>query len=275
MNFLCGGRTVHGPHTCNFDWLQYFDVVITGSAKPGFFHEDSRANLFEVEPQSGMLINTDNGTPMAQVGDPSPKILLKSKDKGCRVFQGGNVGHLHSLLSIESSSQVLYVGDHIYGDILRSKKILGWRTMLVVPELEKEVELLWELRNMRKDLILMRNERDSVEDKIHHLNWSLKFEDINENNKHEMLSALKDLESKRDKVRQSHQQAQRECHQKFHKVWGQLMKTGYQSSRFAHQVERFACLYTSQVSNLRLYSPDKYYRPSEDFMSHEFHLLPL
>lgn len=30
MNFLCGGHTVHGPHTCNFDWLQYFDVVITG-----------------------------------------------------------------------------------------------------------------------------------------------------------------------------------------------------------------------------------------------------
>ena len=27
--------------------------------------------------------------------------------------------------------QVLYVGDHIYGDILRSKKTLGWRTMLV------------------------------------------------------------------------------------------------------------------------------------------------
>ena len=40
------------------------------------------------------------------MGDPSPKILLNSKDKGCRVFQGGNVGHLHSLLSIESSSQV-------------------------------------------------------------------------------------------------------------------------------------------------------------------------
>ncbi|CAN7129173.1 hypothetical protein BRARA_G02234 [Brassica rapa] len=275
MNFLCGGRTVHGPHTCNFDWLQYFDVVITGSAKPGFFHEESRANLFEVEPKSGMLINTDNGTPMPQVGDPSPKILLKSKDKGCRVFQGGNVGHLHSLLSIESSSQVLYVGDHIYGDILRSKKVLGWRTMLVVPELEKEVELLWELRDMRKKLILMRNERDSVEDKIHHLNWSLKFEDVNENDKQEMLSALNDLESKRDQVRLSHQQAQRENHQKFHKVWGQLMKTGYQSSRFANQVERFACLYTSQVSNLLLYSPDKYYRPSEDFMSHEFHLLPL
>ena len=33
------------------------------------------------------------------------------------------------------------MGDHIYGDILRSKKTLGWRTMLVVPELETELEV--------------------------------------------------------------------------------------------------------------------------------------
>ncbi|TKY58869.1 D-xylose-proton symporter 3 [Spatholobus suberectus] len=39
---------------------------------------------------------------------------------------------------------------------------------------------------------------------------------------------------------------------KFHKPWGQLMKIGYQNSCFAHLVERFACLYTSQVSNLAL-----------------------
>ena len=42
-----------------------FDYIY--SAKPGFFHEESNANLFEVEPESGKLINTDNGTPMAQV----------------------------------------------------------------------------------------------------------------------------------------------------------------------------------------------------------------
>ncbi|GFP98430.1 hypothetical protein PHJA_001986900 [Phtheirospermum japonicum] len=53
------------------------------------------------------------------------------------------------------------------------------------------------------------------------------------------------------------------------------LQTGYQNSRFAHQVERFACLYTSQVSNLSLYSPDKYYRPGEDFMPHEFDILSL
>ncbi|GFS46488.1 HAD-superfamily hydrolase, subfamily IG, 5'-nucleotidase [Actinidia rufa] len=229
------------------------------SAKPGFFHDENRANLFEVETDSGMLLNTDNGTPMPQVGD-TVRLPLKSSDKSCKVFQGGNVGHLHKLLGIASSSQVLYVGDHIYGDILRSKKVLGlsdgfftgWRTMLVVPELEKEVELLWELRDTRKQLRMMRNERDLVEDKIHHLKWSFKFEVLNGDEKRKETSELENLESQREEVRFSHQQAQRECHQK---------------------VERFACLYTSQVTNLSLYSPDKYYRPSEDFMPHEFDIL--
>ncbi|KAH9692977.1 cytosolic IMP-GMP specific 5-nucleotidase [Citrus sinensis] len=255
MNFLCGSHTLDGGITRNSDWLQCFDVVITGSAKPGFFHEDNRANLFQVEPESGMLLNTDNGTPMPQVGDISPGLLLKEKNGTCRIFQGGSVGHLHKLLSIESSSQVLYVGDHIYGDILRSKKVLGWRTMLVVPELEREVELLWELRDLRKKLHLLRNERDLIEDQIHHLKWSLKSEGIDVDEQRKMCTRMDDLE--------------------FHKVWGQLMKTGYQNSRFAHQVERFACLYTSQVSNLSLYSPDKYYRPSEGFMPHEFEIIPL
>lgn len=275
MNFLCSSRTVEGTRKCNFDWLQHFDVVITGSAKPSFFHDDSRANLFEVEPKSGMLLNTDNGSPMPQVGEISPSLSVKAGNKSCRVFQGGNVGHLHRLLSIESSSQVLYVGDHIYGDILRSKKVLGWRTMLVVPELEREVELLWKLRDTRKQLRLLRNQRDLIEDKIHHLKWSLKFDDISGPEKQKVSFELDDLEARREQVRLSHQEAQRENHQKFHKVWGQLMKTGYQNSRFAHQVERFACLYTSQVSNLSLYSPDKYYRPSEDFMPHEFDIIPM
>lgn len=88
------------------------------SAKPGFFHEDNRANLFEVEPESGMLLNTDNGTPMPlvsiillsilymfyvlicyicpfgdsfnflkKVGNTSPRMLLRGQTKTCRVFQ--------------------------------------------------------------------------------------------------------------------------------------------------------------------------------------------
>jgi hypothetical protein len=38
---------------------------------------------------------------------------------------------------------------------------------------------------------------------------------------------------------------------------------------WVEQVERFACLYTSHVTNLCYYSPDKSYRTTEDFMPHE------
>ncbi|KAK2398395.1 5'-nucleotidase domain-containing protein [Trifolium repens] len=269
MNFLCGSSGVNG--STNLDWLQYFDVIITGSAKPSFFLDGNHANLFDVEPESGKLLNTDNGSPMPQVGNISAGLFMKEKDR--KVFQGGSVNHLHNLLSIESSSQVLYVGDHIYGDILRSKKVLGWRTMLVIPELEREVQLLSELREFRKDLQFLRSKDDCIADKMHHLNRFLKLENPDDHTKQKLNSKLDELKLERETVRLSHQEALRKLHQKFHEPWGQLMKTGYQNSRFAHQVERFACLYTSRVSNLGLLSLDKYYRPSEDFMQHEFGIL--
>ena len=37
--------------------------------------------------------------------------------------------------------QVLYISDHIYSDLNMSKKWVGWRTMLVVPELQTELVL--------------------------------------------------------------------------------------------------------------------------------------
>lgn len=54
---------------------------------------------------------------------------------------------------------VLYVGDHIFGDILKSKKIGGWRTFLIVPELVQELhvwtdkcQLFQQLQNLDVEL---------------------------------------------------------------------------------------------------------------------------
>ncbi|XP_020580878.1 5'-nucleotidase domain-containing protein 4 isoform X2 [Phalaenopsis equestris] len=269
MSFLCGTHNMEVGLPRKLDWIEKFDMVITGSSKPGFFHEENRANLFQVDPETGMLQNTENGIPIPQIGTTLHGSSSKELRRG-KVFQGGNVAHLHKLLGIEASYQVLYVGDHIYGDILRSKKALGWRTMLVVPELEKEVELLWDSRKTQKELRRLRRERDLIEDQIHRLNWSLMFDALDDYKRNQFSLERENLESERDRVRHQHQNVQRERHQN---VWGQLMKTGYQNSRFAHQVDRFACLYTSQVTNLGLYSPEKYYRPTEDFMPHEFDIL--
>ncbi|XP_004490988.1 uncharacterized protein [Cicer arietinum] len=259
MNFICGSSAVNDG--TKFDWLQYFDVVITGSAKPNFFKEDNHANLFEVEPESGMLINTNDGSPLLQVGNIIARVSTKDKSSARKVFQGGNVVHLYPLLEIEASSQVLYVGDHIYGDILSSKKTLGWRTMLVIPELDREVQLLRKLKKNCENVRSLRSGCIALEDRLHCLNTNQKS-NHDENLKHE-----------RDKMRLNYQTSLSELHKQFHPKWGQLMKAGYQNSRFAHQVERYACLYTSQVSNLGLSSQNQYYRPNEDSMQHEYAIM--
>uniref|UniRef100_A0A453LX31 Cytosolic purine 5'-nucleotidase n=1 Tax=Aegilops tauschii subsp. strangulata TaxID=200361 RepID=A0A453LX31_AEGTS len=59
MNYLCGPHMSDVSSSHNQKWLEYFDVVITGSSKPSFFHDDNRTGLFEVEPDSGKLLNAD------------------------------------------------------------------------------------------------------------------------------------------------------------------------------------------------------------------------
>lgn len=57
-----------------------------------------------------------------------------------QVYSGGNCDVFTELIGAKGRD-VLYVGDHIYGDILRSKKTRGWRTFLVVPELQRELHV--------------------------------------------------------------------------------------------------------------------------------------
>lgn len=44
------------------------------------------------------------------------------------------------LLGIKGKD-IIYIGDHIFGDILKSKKRQGWRTFLVIPELAQELHV--------------------------------------------------------------------------------------------------------------------------------------
>jgi len=55
----------------------------------------------------------------------------------------------------------------------------------------------------------------------------------------------------------------------FNPYWGLMFKEGTENSRFGEQVEQYACIYTSRVSNLLAYSPMQYFRSPRDFMPHE------
>ena len=55
----------------------------------------------------------------------------------------------------------------------------------------------------------------------------------------------------------------------FNPFWGPLFKEGTENSRFGEQVEDYACLYTSRVSNFLAYSPFQYFRSPRDHLPHE------
>lgn len=228
-----------------------------------------------------VLKNTDDGAPMLPIGasaaavaaDDSLRELRKGLEKQHKTFQGGSYRHLHAMLGITVGNQVLYVGDHIYGDILRSKKTLGWRTMLVVPELAHEMRCLQksDARNEYAKIKELRRRRDDLADALQ------LAEDAARHGKNATFARseyitdaeIAALEKESDAARDAHRDAVRALHAGFHPVWGQLMKAGNQNSRFAHQLERYACLYTSHCRNLVAYSPMKSYRGLSDAMPHD------
>ena len=54
------------------------------------------------------------------------------------IFIAGSCDVFSELIGAKGKD-VLYIGDHVFGDILKSKKIRGWRTFLVIPELAQEL----------------------------------------------------------------------------------------------------------------------------------------
>ena len=54
---------------------------------------------------------------------------------------GGDIVKISGLILNFVCRDVLYVGDHIFGDVLKSKKLRGWRTFLIIPELNDELNV--------------------------------------------------------------------------------------------------------------------------------------
>jgi HAD superfamily 5'-nucleotidase-like hydrolase len=259
MSYILTGENDEFPN-----WRDYFQYVIVGSGKPGFF--TGSQPFYEVMTDSNLL-KTHSG----------------ALHPG-RVYLGGNATLFQQLARFRGD-EILYVGDHIFGDIMQSKGKLNWRTLLVVEELESELEKLQSLKPLFNEIQHKIHEKEAFDEEIQilrsklasvrrHILIATRHSDHKkahhlekERDKHlEKLSlkipALEALDSDIRALLQSKES-------QLHPLWGELMKVGLERSRFAHQVEGFACTYTSRVSNLRLYSPQKHFTSFHDILPHD------
>ncbi len=242
MNTVLGRNSSRGE-----DWLDLFDVVVAEGGKPDYFNSGSK------------------------------KTASKGVDE--RVLLGGNLTEIEERLGC-AGPEILYVGDHIYADLISSKRKVYWRTMLVVPELEEEMVVQSAMPGLVRQLREVDERRIATEREVMH--WkaveaclqSIEGVVDDERNGVKKLrlechatrknatDTLKDFIRQREELRSKLSTATNE-------YWGSLFRAGSELTHFGRQLEDYACAYTSRATNLLFYPPGHYFRSTMDYLPHE------
>ncbi len=254
MSYLLDGALPAYPN-----WKSYFDVVVVSAAKPEFFTEEHP------------FVELD------AAGAPTTRPAEGPFQRG-RIYQGGNLKAFEERARA-SGDRVLFVGDHIYGDMLRSRKSSNWRTAMVLQEMEHEVATYDRLRGELKRLDRLDAELIHLDAELNERQSSLRTLQklVDQTPGSDQVGAAKRavkeaIETLRKELRSAtaqHRTLEAEIDHAFNPYWGPLFREGYEISKFGEQVEAYACVYTSRVSNFRFYSPMQYFRGPRDRMPHE------
>uniref|UniRef100_A0A8C1D3Z7 5'-nucleotidase, cytosolic IIb n=2 Tax=Cyprinus carpio TaxID=7962 RepID=A0A8C1D3Z7_CYPCA len=220
----------YGPKhgTAHRPWQSYFDLILVDARKPLFFGEGTV--LRQVDTTTGRLkIGTYTGPLQHGI-----------------VYSGGSSDIVCDLLGAKGKD-ILYIGDHIFGDILKSKKRQGWRTFLVIPELAQELHV-W-------------TDKSSLFEELQGLDIFLA----------ELYKHLDSSSNERPDISAIQRRMKKVTHDMdmCYGMMGSLFRSGSRQTLFASQVMRYADLYAASFINL-LYYPFSYlFRAAHVLMPHE------
>ncbi|XP_023174513.2 cytosolic purine 5'-nucleotidase isoform X1 [Drosophila hydei] len=219
------GANADEPHR---DWKSYFDVIVVDARKPLFFDEGTV--LRQVDTETGDL---KIGT---HIGPLQPG----------QVYSGGSCELFTKFINAKGKD-VLYVGDHIFGDILKSKKIRGWRTFLIVPELVREL-------NVWTDECQLFAELQNLDIKLGDLYRDLDSSAKEKPDISQLRTCIRDVTHKMDMS---------------YGMMGSLFRSGSRQTFFSSQVVRYADVYAATLLNLIYYPFSYMFRAPAMLLPHE------
>jgi len=237
-------------------WRDLFDLVLVRAKKPEFFKSRH---------------------PFVELNEDGSEVESAQVPAWGRVYQHGSLEGLMQLIG-EPGERVLYVGDHIYGDIVSSKLESTWRTALIVRELEEEIGHRKDLsdqirhgRDLKHQLTGLGHDMDHMRDVL------LLHQQLLERGDAEVRQASETIRIDLEKIVAEHRRVLGEqaewgdrLERQFNPYWGSFFKQGVSKTRFSGQLETYACLYTSRVSNFAYYGTNRYFRVTRDPMMHEW-----
>lgn len=260
LSFLLEGKDSQYP-----SWQRYFDYIIVSARKPSFFSETSPFTVLD------------------EVGRPGTERVDRVTPG--RLYSAGDQNRLQSSLDCQAD-EVLYVGDHIFADIVRSKRSSGWRTALIAPELEHDLQVREEIRVAMDEVSFLYEARSRLTEELSVFrHWQRVF--AREDAVEQMLqSGVADAPDLIDGIRAYLQEKNArlkkqvgethatlldrrgEVDRMFNPYWGSAFFERYSASRFGAQIEEYACIYTSRVRNFLAVSPSAYFHAPFEGLAH-------
>lgn len=233
-------------------WRDLFEVVIVEARKPYFF--TTRNPLFQVVTEDGLLRPATFGL-------------------AAGAWLGGSARQVEQHLGL-TGDEILYVGDHMFGDVRVTKDVLRWRTALILRELEEEITALENFRQQEMKLAEMMAEKARIEARLFQAQLLVQRLEagygsppsmplpILQERMGELREQLVDLDTE---IAPLARQASTLSHER----WGLPMRAGNDKSHLARQVERYADVYTSRVSNFLFATPFVYFRSTRGSLPHD------
>jgi len=222
-------------------WREVFDVVITLADKPRFFERPGR--FLKIDPDSGLMSNWEGSVASG-------------------LYQGGWFKPLQKDLGLDGR-EILYVGDHIYGDVVSIKKRCDWRTALVLDDLSGELVNLKAAAGLQAEIDALMERKAGIEMTINRMDM-----DRHEGrpiDRRQLDALFEESDSINADI-----SAKLTAHRAFfNPFWGEILRAGHEESRYAGQIDGYACIYMTKVSDLYDYSPKTYFRPRRRLMAHE------
>jgi len=234
-------------------WRDLFEAIIVSSDKPAFFTSDKP--LYKVVDEDASLLRPHIG-----------------KIEPGSVFFGGCATQVESSLGV-FGDEILYVGDHLFGDVHFSKALLRWRTALILRELESEVAGLRAFRPDEVKLEKLMDRKAALEAETSAVRLALQRDRLGYA---PPPSGVVPDKGRLDELRAQIATIDEEitplaiaASQLRNKAWGPLMRSGIDKSLFARQVEKYADCYTSRVGNFVHVSPFALLRASRLDLPHD------
>jgi hypothetical protein len=186
------------------------------------------------------------------------------------VYLGGDARRVERDLRLKPE-EILFIGDHVYADVHVSKDMLRWRTALVLRDLEAEITAMAAFAAKQRELDRLMADKERLEQRYSELRVALAQHDAGRlaqsppDAKHRMVALKQRLAEMDRRITPLAIEAGELANAR----WGLLMRAGIDKSYLARQIERYADVYTSRVSNLLYATPYAYLRAPRASLPHD------